>query len=75
MTSYLTTLENTARHIKALKAEIPIIVSQARATGASWTAIGAALGMSKQGALQQFGTVRERARDDAQTTIEDVIDE
>jgi len=75
MTSYLQTLENTARHIKALKADLPVLVTQARATGASWTAIGAALGMSRQGAVQQFGTVRERAADDAQTTIDEVLEQ
>lgn len=34
-------------------------VERARHAGASWSEIGQALGMTRQGAFQRFGTVRQ----------------
>jgi hypothetical protein len=35
-------------------------VERARHAGASWSEIGQALGMTRQGAFQRFGAVRQR---------------
>lgn len=35
-------------------------VERARQAGASWSEIGQALGMTRQGAFQRFGAVRQR---------------
>lgn len=72
MSRYLTTLRNTQRMIKTLEADLPVLVAQARAVGDTWSTIGEALGMTKQGAVKRFGTVRERKQLDGQATIDDV---
>ena len=38
-------------------------VERARHAGASWSEIGHALGMTRQGAFQRFGAVRQRHDD------------
>ena len=45
-----------------MQAEMEILVVQARATGASWTDIGDALGISRQAAWERFATTRERGK-------------
>jgi len=74
MNQYVKALGESRKIVEREKAERPVLVAQARALGASWGEIGAALGMSKQGALQQFGTVRERAAVKGQATIDDVLE-
>jgi len=74
MADYLNQLAGTRRTIELCKADIARLVPLARAAGATWTAIGAALGMTKQGALKQFGTVRERAAVKGQATIDDELE-
>ena len=42
------------RHAVAAEATLAATVTRARQSGASWTAIGAQLGLSRQGAQQRF---------------------
>ncbi|WP_197711285.1 hypothetical protein [Cellulomonas sp. WB94] len=44
------------RELHALDEEIATAVGHLRVDGASWVQIGAALGISRQGARQRFGT-------------------
>jgi hypothetical protein len=72
MSEYLKYIERGVAAIAKQKRDIAVNVTCARSLGDTWTEIGAALGMSKQGARQQFGTVRERAQHvKGQTTIDD----
>jgi hypothetical protein len=72
MSEYLTYLGRGQEIIRNAQREIEINVTAARTLGDSWTAIGKALGMSKQAARQRFGTVRERQHPEGQTSIDDV---
>jgi hypothetical protein len=74
MNRYVKALEESRKIMERERAERPVLVFMARALGASWTEIGTALGMSRQGALQQFGTVKERAVPKGQSTIDDVLE-
>jgi hypothetical protein len=42
------------QHVRAADATLTATVTRARQTGASWTAIGAQLGLTRQGAQQRF---------------------
>ena len=46
-----------ATALEAARRELADAVAAARDAGDSWTAIGAALGVSRQAAFQRFGTV------------------
>ena len=52
---------------KTAEATLAAAVTRARQTGASWTAIGAQLGLSRQGAQQRFtrASARESTKPDA----------
>lgn len=52
----LTTILAALRDRNQAQARIDAAVAQARAEGASWTAIGAMLGVSRQAALKRYGT-------------------
>src|SRR4051812_14152652 len=51
-------LESTAREGRELRERQVRLVQEARAAGASWGAIGAALGCSRQAAQQRYGGAR-----------------
>ncbi|MGH9182573.1 MAG: hypothetical protein ACRDZ9_01930 [Acidimicrobiales bacterium] len=57
----LTTLIDAARALAQAEAEVAIAVGLARAAGASWSQIGDAVGVSRQGAQQRWGDVVDRA--------------
>jgi hypothetical protein len=72
MSDYLNQLAGTRRTIELCKADIRQLVPKARAAGNTWSEIGAALGMTKQGAVKVYGPKPERAAVVGQTTIDDV---
>jgi len=63
MTTTLDTLQSTQRLLEDLQRSIETQVVELRAHGASWGAIGAALGISRQAAQQRFGGRRRDIED------------
>lgn len=49
-----------ARAVDVAQTELRATVARARAAGASWTVVGAALGVTKQAAAQRFPRAGER---------------
>jgi hypothetical protein len=54
-------LADQQRRITEMQEYIPGLVVQARYAGASWRAIGAALGISRQGAQQRYSPLIDPA--------------
>lgn len=53
--THLRRIVAAARGVEDAEAELRRVVADARADGESWSVIGAALGVSRQGAHQRFG--------------------
>ena len=56
----LAELSVAAAAFEAARRSLADEVERARHAGASWSEIGQALGMTRQGAFQRFGAVRQR---------------
>ena len=52
----------TKREAAALRVRMEVAVAAARQAGASWTAIGAALGVSAQAACKRYAATSDRAQ-------------
>lgn len=52
---YLASLSTLRARQRALEREVAVCVSAARAAGISWSALGDALGVSKQAMQQRYG--------------------
>lgn len=61
MSTWLEQLADQQRRITEMQEYIPGLVVQARYAGASWRAIGAALGISRQGAQQRYSPIVDPA--------------
>lgn len=59
MNDWLVKLADTAMTIEYLEKQIPSLVAEARDGGASWAAVGRALGCSAQNAHRRFGPARK----------------
>lgn len=56
----LAELAVAAAAFQAARRSLEAAVDRARSAGASWSEVGQAVGMSRQGAFQRFGSLRSR---------------
>ncbi len=69
----LAELSMAAASFEAARRSLADEVERARHAGASWSEIGQALGMTRQGDFQRFGAVRQR-HDEPERTVPEIGD-